>query len=175
MILNFLYYNVLECYYEDRKLIITNVDGLWVKLKLKMLKAIFLLVILSLIFVLIGCSNDVYIPPDPIVEVKTYGDITKTKQKKLKIIVKNVTDSDLINVELWVGRNNISTKNKDLIKKVKNIKPGSTIKYYVDLNTEEDKNIQYYSIWIEGYYKKISPEAHFMASYNYPDLFQKNK
>ncbi|ACV61433.1 hypothetical protein Dtox_0512 [Desulfofarcimen acetoxidans DSM 771] len=101
-----------------------------------MLRAIFLLVILSLIIMLIGCSNDVYIPPDPIVDVKTYGDITKTKQKKLKIIVKNVTDSDLINVELWVGRNNISTKNKDLSKKVKNIKPGGIIKYYANITAQ---------------------------------------
>lgn len=112
--------------------------------------------------------TEVTVPPDPVVELAVVHQIsTNTEQQKYEVIVENMTEYELKNVEVKIEENTYDdiSKNGRLIKRVETFPRKIGMALTVELTDKEEKIIDNnkLKIWVEGYYKEVSPETHFIS------------
>ncbi len=112
-------------------------------------------------------AAEVIVSPDPVIKLDVHQIPTNTEHKKYEVIVENMTEYGLKNVEVKIGENTYESISKSgrLIKRAETFPRKIGMVLTVELTDKEEKiiNDNQLKIWVEGYYKEVSPETHFIS------------
>lgn len=133
-----------------------------IMVKYAFIKILILCSIIGCLIQITGCRTS-KIPPDPIIQAK----VVVLSDSKIKIEIVNVTNYKLCNLKLKVDQNN-SIKNIGSIvnTNIGLIEPKGNYSYILQFRTKEKmEQIQAYRLWVEGYYRSVSKNNHFISDF----------